>query len=502
MITKTRRLLSDLYKRYTEAKQALKFMEGQYYDLSQSVQNDLNFYHHIAMNHSGHGNQFSSQIISSAMGADAGFYSENLGFGTNEDKRLMFNFLAPARQPLHVLDGLMRNGLIKKMISLHSKEALRKPLVYDSSSDSVKDFINDDNGLNLDCKDKIGNIWGRGFGGAATILNINDGRESWEPVDVNRIRGIEAPFVVDCGFLSPLDYNNGLIEPQLYRVNHHEANVTIHVDRLLVYNGLNAGVRNRMSRGGWLESFIDFIFHAFMDFNVDHHAVSTIIKDFNQKIYTLSDFNSRASTDEAVSILKQKIATMKKMLSIINGVVMSDKDDLKTIQNPVTGLAELIEKVIKPHLCYVSDIPHVLLFNEQSGGVLGDAGGSQMRIWYDSVTDFQNDNIAPNRRKIIRYLDAMFGTTTTFTFPPLWLPSPKEQAEIDQIYVNMKAKSPREVAKEQGFNYSLVEQDEKQRNDSELSRMESELKLAQEQNKNNPEENDNIEEENQEGDQE
>lgn len=363
------------------------------------------------------------------------FQSSDLGYGTGNDKAEMFSAYSQSRVPRWQLDSFYRSsGLIRKIVDLPVNDATRRGIkILHDESELIKMQLE---ALQIPQKSKRAAKYGRLFRLGVVFLDIDDGRMLHEPVDLKNIRTINSATVYDYDWIRPYMFDwADTIEPTYYSLTRSMGESTIHKDRLLIFNGFDAGINNWVGTNGTGESIVDAIYRPFRNLDVDYNAASTMAKDFRVMIVKMLGFGQKAKGQnrDSVAAAKARYRTMKEMGSIVNGYVMGNEDNIEYLTTKVEGYPELV-RLAKDYLCMVSGIPHTKLFNEGTGAGLNNGKGeSEANDWIDVVEDFQEDFFRPNYNKILLYLAAYNGFEPfRFEFNPIAPRSEKEQSEIDK----------------------------------------------------------------------
>jgi uncharacterized protein len=131
-----------------------------------------------------------------------------------------------------------------------------------------------------------------------------------------------------------------------------------------------------------------------------------------------------------------------------------ETEEFTNVSAPLSGLHEL-QAQAQEHQASVSRIPLVKLTGISPSGLNASSDG-EVRVFYDTISAYQNRSIRPHLRRIINFVQlSLWGEIDqeiTFEFEPLWDMTAKElaeqqklEAERDQILVDMGAIAPAEV---------------------------------------------------------
>lgn len=383
-----------------------------------------------------------------------GFQSSELGFGTSRDKAEMFSYRDSHRCSRRELNQMYRSsGLLRTIIDLPINDMTRRGFTIEHpAAPNICAMLE---ALNITplCN-KVGK-WGRAFRLGAVVLDIDDGRQVWEPVDVKKIKAINVALALDSSFILPNDFC-WWKDTEYYTVT-ADSSLVVHRDRMLIFNGLDAGIENRLLSGGLFESVVDMVYQPFRNLSVDYNSASTLLKDFSVPVIKLAGFADKLkqNTSQTSADIRQRVSLMRRLLSVINGIVIGETDSYENLTRTVTGYAEIV-RLAKEHLCFVAGIPHTKLFKEGTGGGLNNGKGeSEDNDWDDIILDLQTTSWQPELRKIITYTGALEGiyTPIPFHFNPLAQLTEKQKAEISKIKAEtMKTKlEGAEIAKRNGW---------------------------------------------------
>lgn len=284
------------------------------------------------------------------------------------------------------------------------------------------------------------------YGGSAIIMDIDDGEEDWAiPVNFNKIKGINDIFAVDRHYLSALN-NNVIKRPELFTITGLDTQQQIHVSRLLLFTGIDTGLRNRQAKNGFGQSRIDRVIQAIRNYSIGHNVLPNIIIEFVQSIFKLKGMKEKISEGKE-SVIEKRMMYLTAMTNASNKIIMDTDDDYINRSINVSGIDNIIG-MIERRLCAEAGIPHTHLLQESPGASLSQSGDSQTRQWYDWIKSQQIKKLNLPINKINNVICAYKGIKNpkevNFEFISLYQEKESEivnnrrvVAETDQIYKNM-----------------------------------------------------------------
>jgi hypothetical protein len=190
----------------------------------------------------------------------------------------------------------------------------------------------------------------------------------------------------------------------------------------------------------WGFSIIQKIWNQLSNYGVSEKGVANLMQEFAIGKYTLANLAQilARNTPEAYEQIYNRIESIHYSKSIINAVLLDEKENYTRDSVNVTGLPELIDRAMM-NLSAVCGIPVTLLFGRSPAG-MNATGESDIRDYYDGVDVKRNNILLPEIQKITNIIGGyVYPSTTekyTITFNSLWEPTRKEQAEIDNLEAN------------------------------------------------------------------
>lgn len=366
-----------------------------------------------------------------------GFMSNNLGFGTENDKAVSdWKYDANCRLDYATLDALLRtNGLARRIVDHPVNEATREWVSWTTdrkTADKVSILLEERNVLPLFTEAACA---ARGRRGGIVVLDVDDGQPVDMPVEKNRIRDAVPRFVVDARRCLPVDYRDPWTPVTHYDVT-TSTHTRYHTDRLLIFDGLEAGDENRLSNCGYGESILDILWEALRNYCTDYTLGSSILKDQSVMVFKMEDYAAKVKKNGAKWALKQA-RSRRKLISAVQALLIGKEEEFEYVNRNVGGIAEIIQ-LAKDFLCAMTGIPHSELFGESPGASLGEGGAYQSRAFYNMVRKLQRDLLAPQLRKYLTYLILAhrLPKTLTFQWRSLWQMTPKEKAEVYEKTAN------------------------------------------------------------------
>jgi phage-related protein (TIGR01555 family) len=341
--------------------------------------------------------------------------------------------------------------------------------------------------------------WGRMYGGAGSLIGIDDGRDASEPVDLGSIKRVEFLNNMNRWELHPLSiqqdptYKNfGM--PEEYRLQPAMGGATllhVHHSRILRWNGAGLPRRLQIENNYWDDSVLNRVYNVIRNFQTSHDSVANLLQDFAQAVYKIKNLTEMIAMGKD-DLVEKRLALVDRTRSIVNAIVLEEGEDFDRKVTSLTGLPETI-KMVNQRLVQASGLPHTILLGESPSG-LGATGNSEKSDWYDYVARQQETQLIPQLTQLVKLILLSKDGPTKGVEPKNWriealplqqqtlkekLETRKLQSEIDKNYIDSSVISPVEVAKNRfagdEFNYEtkldletdLVEEPEEEEEEEE-----------------------------------
>lgn len=357
------------------------------------------------------------------------YVSETLGFGTAEDKAVSdWTFSAETRLSYQQIDALYRsNGVGKRIIDHPASEATREWISLNSEKSQATKMM--DALMDIDAQQMMttAHAWSQAYRGAAIILDVDDRQPVDAPVNINGIRSVYPRYIVDSRYLQP-EFINPWQPVEYYQLLTGD-NVQIHESRILIFDGVDCGLENRLSNYGWGESWFDIINRPLLNYGADHSLGSTLLKDQSVMVFKEPNFSNNVKKNGGRYAIKQARAR-RRMASAVQAILLDKEEEFQFVNRNITGAKDLI-LLGKEFLCAQTWIPHSELFGESPGASLGEGGSYQSRSFYNMVRGRQAKHFTKPIKRLLTYKAAELNIPApSFNFKSLWQLTPKEKSEI------------------------------------------------------------------------
>jgi uncharacterized protein len=315
--------------------------------------------------------------------------------------------------------------------------------------------------------------WSWIYGGAGIVVGANDGQTMDKPLNKNSIKSIDYWVPLDrylltaeAGSVSKDIRSPYFLKPEFYNLTsvtntqsgaNSKGMTKIHASRIIPFYGVKMLPALEAYYGYWGDSIYSRLYDKLQDFNTAHGSVATIIQDFTQLIYKLTNLNQILRAKDGQSMIMQRLQLISQCASMINAVVIQDNETFERKSQSVAGLKDLLVEV-NNRLVAATDIPHTVLLGQSPSG-LGATGESEKRDYFDFIRDKQDKCL---RAQVMTEIELMMlnksgptkGKVYPFTieFESLWHMSDKEMAEVrnivaqtDEKYINLGVLDETEV---------------------------------------------------------
>lgn len=386
--------------------------------------------------------------------------------GTARDRTVRGSFKQNPILDRETLDSLYSSsGVAKRIIDIAALDSLREWFFTDDEkSELLQDRFEE---MNLHYHLQKFLISSRLHGGAIMILLIDDGLSLEQELNEKAIESIEGFRVYDRWSVSwsqemlnhdPNSKDFG--EPEFFDVTpNFSTPFRVHASRVLRLDGLIISDRKKRENSGWGYSFLQPIYQYLMDLDQSHRASASIIQDYVQTVLSVKGLTEMLSTDGEKNVLK-RLEILDLSRSVLNTLLLdSDGEQFSKQASSVSGLGDLLE-AFRLQISSACGIPMTKLFGVSPKG-LNATGDSDIRMYYDEVSNYQKVFLKPQLERLISlFMKEKSGPyqgvepeNWSFSFNSLWQLGEREKSEIkkmvaetDAIYLDRGVFHEKEIA--------------------------------------------------------
>lgn len=255
-------------------------------------------------------------------------------------------------------------------------------------------------------------IWANLTGGGLVTMIIDDGKDPNVPVNLRSVRKVASLRTYDRWFSYPVSWDgdpNSMTfgEPAEYSVfgsatvnpAGEKPLMNIHASRCLRLDGPLLPVLLRQANVGWNSSLLEYCWDSLRDHQQGLDSGAKALTAFSQLFISRVGFDQdvvapggETASDIRLAILSQQLST--------GGVAMLDQTDkIETVSQRVQGFSDLLDR-LGDELAGAFEIPRVILYGQANGTTRAGAD-TDVRMFYDNVKEWSQDNIVPAIRQAL-----------------------------------------------------------------------------------------------------
>lgn len=379
------------------------------------------------------------------------------GIGTNSDlpkSSLISRSTAVSEREIAAL--YLSSGLIEKVVDLIPSLAKMVRVRVDSDLENfdttpiLKEFEN----RKILKMFTEASISARLFRESYLIVDIDDGKDFAEPVEINECNGVKEVFFREYGALKPL-YNESRTERIAYEITKSSYNLKsdtnlennekqiIHKDRVVLFTGRKLTPKLEQSNNSMHAGIIDRIIEPYTTMAYSYNNVSSILSRVLTFVYKMKGLLSLLDLGQENTILK-RLRLAKNNIGGLGGILLdADTEEILPMTVPLSGIPETM-KSIKEFFTAQSELTHDQLWNE---GSYDTASMLEDKNFQRIIHNFVNNNWIENFQYIGKLIATQYTKSTEEINFFLELPEANRtlkddletkyiQAQIDAIYIN------------------------------------------------------------------
>lgn len=379
------------------------------------------------------------------------------GIGTLRDKLVHTQVVPGVRLSDGVLESLFNDDdLAKRVVNKVPRDATRRGFELclegatdEESAETNRELMRHFSKLGVMPKLREAWIWGRLYGGGAVFVGADDGLDPEQPLNESTIRSLKFLNVLKRPQLfvhkrfddvSSADFG----QPELFEVQVLNApgglpqpsGKLIHASRLIVFDGALTAHTQGQRLDQWPDSVLQCVHDALRQTASSWQSSAHLIADASQgvlKVANLVDLIATGGQDE----LRTRIQMMDLARSVCRALLVdADKESFERVATSFAGLPEMMDRMMQ-RVAAAAEMPVTLLFGRSPAG-MNATGESDIRGWYDTVSDGQSDVLKPRLERLL-YLVMKSPDAPTkgavperweVKFKPLWQPTELEAATV------------------------------------------------------------------------
>lgn len=395
------------------------------------------------------------------------------GIGTTRDKSIAGFFTPDCRLSDYELDAMYYGeDLAAKIVDKRPDEAFRKGYSIELNKDKEAgaDLQKDAKAkLNLDEQIQDAWRWGRLWGGTLAVLGVNDGQKMDQPVNEDRIQGIDFINVIDRRFVRIAEYFNDPLapnfgQPSVYEItaigdggltlSSQRAVSRVHADRCIRFDGIKTDKKKSRELAGWSYSILQRTYAILRGYGVSISSMGLMLSEASQGVFKIQNLIGMIAGGQKEK-LQDRMAAVDMSKSVVRSILVdADREDYKREPMSFAGVSDVADRLAQ-RLAAAFDMPLTVLMGTSPAG-LNATGASDLELWYNSIASDQEKILMPALMKVYRYLALAAGTKVEeieICWRPLKEISDKERAELykatadaDKVMIDAGVVQPEEVA--------------------------------------------------------
>lgn len=337
-------------------------------------------------------------------------------------------------------------GIFSRLVDLPADKAM---------SQCVK-ITNDSDGLISDEIDRL-NVtdvfskalkYCRLLGGSCIVVITKDNAMLTEPINPDSLEMLEELRVYD---ISQVSVDGNLYSdatkanfnmPEMYRIRTSNSDFLVHESRLIPIAGdlLPESMRHRgMYWQG--RSVTERAYKAVLDWEEARHKTKQVLDRKQQPVYQMKGL-ADAIANDLEDVVQKRVNSVDFTRGILNTVAVDSEDSYSIHDMGLGGLTDIIGK-FEQVISAESGLPISVLFGDSASG-LNATGEGDLRTFHEAAAAERLRAQSALERLISlicaqRHLSAKVPSGWRIEWPPLYVPTAKEEAEIKKLKADTEA---------------------------------------------------------------
>lgn len=325
------------------------------------------------------------------------------------------------------LEFLYRNPILKRLCRARPDSAILRGWQVTlggqkGSQKIIADAAKESERLKIPQAFNRAQVWANLYGGAAIVINADDGEHWSKPINSKKLKRIKGLRVLDRYKIQPLVESSDFdpLDPTYYQLmlgvttlevlGFDKKNIDltverpdiIHHSRIVRFDGIELPPDMTQAAGGWGQSVIEEIWDEYSDWKGSLKSMSKILKDFSVFVYKVSKLGEMVD-DHGEEALRTRFTAFKQGIETLGAAAIDkEAEDVDYKTRTLGGIDSIADK-LRDALIGASGLPHTKLFGASPSG-LGATGESEANNWADEVQAFQQSQWYTKLRSLIKLI--------------------------------------------------------------------------------------------------
>lgn len=373
------------------------------------------------------------------------------GLGTSKDKSVANVYVTRELTPEEMIAMYRGDGFARKLVDIPAKDSTKNWRDWKATKEQIESIeaVEKKPTVKLAASVCYAKQMARLFGGSILYFAVK-GQNPATPLDLEKVRKDSLQYVRvwhvhqigSEGWEDDIG-SEWYGQPKFYTVaNRIGENVRIHPSRVIRFTGMPRP--DVMGTSVWYgDSVLQVAYDSIANASSAEQHVGSLVTEAKTDVMYIPGLGQILSTEEGTKALTARFAYANQMKSQYNMLLLdgigAETDDGESKgetweqkQIRFADLPDLLTHFIQV-LAGVGDIPLTRFLGTSAAG-LNATGENDLRNYYDGLAGDQRNDLSPTMAPldevIIRSALGSRDPSVYYVWSPLWLPTPKEAAEI------------------------------------------------------------------------
>lgn len=332
----------------------------------------------------------------------------NTGLGGRNSRTNCNVFGAERDRDQNELDAVYEfSGLSARIVNREPDDCVREGFtVKQLDAEQQKELDTYLSGIEALSKLADAHRWSRLYGGGAVYMQINDGMDRAEPIDLSRIKSLDGLVVFEKNEITPVMFDENLDsptarEPIIFQVSSVGTSFRVHRSRLLLFNGVKLTPRRMRSRNGWGGSYLAQVWTAMEQYKTTHAYLSESVTQLTQGVIKLSGLNSAMKKKNA-NQLGARLNSLNHAKGVLGDIALDadSNESYEVINRTVTGFKEAHDLFVED-LVIETGMPKSILMGKTEGGMNSGENAGDWESWNTIIKSGQQRNYTPRIKELL-----------------------------------------------------------------------------------------------------
>lgn len=362
--------------------------------------------------------------------------------GGGKDKSTYARYVYTPMQRDQLEAAYRTDWIARKIVDIPAADATREWRSWQAEQAQIELLEEAEEAFQLKIKVKRALIQARLYGGSVLIMGMDDGTNSQDPLDIEKVQKGQLKFIhaisrhgIQAGPLIQDIESPWFLEPEYYirRTNLGARELRLHPSRVVRFVGNEVpDEATSVVADSWGDPVLQAVDDAVRGAGRVISGISSLIDEMKVDVISIPGLTLTVATQEGRDAVSSRLTYANQAKSTVNALVLDKDETWQRLELNLAGMPDLMKEYMII-AAGAADIPATRMLAQSPKG-MNATGQSDTRNYYDMIASAQDTVYGPKLERLDNVLiHSIFGADMPeifYEWNPLWQMDDNEKADI------------------------------------------------------------------------